>query len=92
MMKQTVLPFKLETTRDLITSQPGLGLLGEFAVGLGLKEMVDSHLPAPGSGVGSMASEAGFSELLRETNAEREEDQGVLRGQCSVSGQSDRFL
>ena len=57
MIKQTVLPFKLETTRDLITSHAGLGLLGEFAMGLGLKEMVDRCLPGPGSGAGYLASE-----------------------------------
>jgi hypothetical protein len=36
MIKQTVLPFKLEETKDLITAHAGLALLGEFAVGLGL--------------------------------------------------------
>gem|GEM_PF-2505075 len=36
MIKQTVLPFKLERTNDLITSHAGLALLGEFAVALGL--------------------------------------------------------
>ena len=38
MIKQTVLPFKLEKTRDLITAHAGLALLGEFAIGLGLME------------------------------------------------------
>ena len=32
MIRQTVLPFKLEMTNDLITSHAGLVLLGEFAV------------------------------------------------------------
>ena len=32
MIKQTVLPFKLETTMDMITAHAGLALLGEFAV------------------------------------------------------------
>ncbi|MFZ1983692.1 MAG: IS1380 family transposase, partial [Desulfatitalea sp.] len=41
MIKQTVLPFKLEETKDLITSQAGLALLGEFAEGLGLPQMLD---------------------------------------------------
>jgi hypothetical protein len=57
MIKQTVMPFKLETTRDLITAHAGLCLLGEFVAGLGLNEMVDRYLPAPGSGVGYLASE-----------------------------------
>ena len=57
MIKQNVLPFKLEVTKDLITSHAGLVLLGEFAVGLGLLEALDKSLPAPGSGAGYRASE-----------------------------------
>lgn len=57
MIKQTVLPFKLEMTRDLITSHAGLTLLGEFAVGLGLLKAVDRCLPGPGSGAGYLSSE-----------------------------------
>jgi len=57
MIKQTVLPFKLETTNDLITSHAGLALLGEFAVALGLPQMLEEQLPKPGSGVGYRASE-----------------------------------
>lgn len=64
MIKQTVLPFKLETTRDLITSHAGLGLLGEFAVGLGLNKALDRYLPTPGSGVGYLASEHVFPLIL----------------------------
>lgn len=57
MIDQTVLPFKLEQTRDLITAHAGLLLLGEFAIGMGLLEAVDKSLPAPGSGAGYRASE-----------------------------------
>ena len=57
MIKQTVLPFKLEKTNDLITAHAGLALLGEFAVGLGLLEALDRELPGPGSGAGYLASE-----------------------------------
>jgi len=57
MIKQTVLPFKLEKTKDLITAHAGLALLGEFAVGLGLLNALDKNLPAPGSGAGYCASE-----------------------------------
>lgn len=32
-------------------------MLGEFGVGLGLKQMVDGYLPSPGSGAGYLASE-----------------------------------
>jgi hypothetical protein len=57
MIKQTVLPFKLEMTRDLITSHAGLALFGEFAVGLGLVEAVNRCLPGPCSGAGYPNSE-----------------------------------
>lgn len=64
MIKQTVLPFKLETTKDLITSHAGLTLIGEFAVGLGLNEAIDRYLPGPGSGAGYLASEHVFPLIL----------------------------
>jgi hypothetical protein len=64
MIKQTVLPFKLEITRDLITSHAGLALLGEFAVGIGLNKALDRHMPEPGSGAGYMASEHVFPLVL----------------------------
>ena len=60
MIKQTVLPFKLETTRDLITSHAGLALMGEFAVGLGLNKALDRYLPAPGSGAGYLQANMFF--------------------------------
>jgi hypothetical protein len=52
MIRQTILPFKVEITRDMITPHAGLALLGELAVGLGLLESVDRYLPTPGSGAG----------------------------------------
>jgi hypothetical protein len=64
MIKQTVLPFKLETTMDMITPHAGLALLGEFAVGLGLNKALDRYLPAPGSGAGYLASEHVFPIVL----------------------------
>ena len=64
MIKQTILPFKVEMTKDLITSQAGLALLGEFAVGLGLNKAVDRYLPGPGSGAGYLASEHVFPLVL----------------------------
>jgi hypothetical protein len=57
MIKQTVLPFKVEMTKDLITSHGGLALFGEFAVGVGLVEAVNRCLPGPGSGAGYLTSE-----------------------------------
>ena len=51
-MTQTVLPFKLEITRETLTPHAGLALLGEFARAVGLPEALDRELPAPGSGAG----------------------------------------
>lgn len=64
MINQTVLPFKLEETKDLITSNAGLALLGEFTVGLGVLNALDKDLPKPGSGAGYRASEHVFPLLL----------------------------
>ena len=64
MIRQTVLPFKLETTRDLVTPHAGLALLGEFALGLGLNKALDKYLPGPGSGAGYRGSEHVFPLLL----------------------------
>jgi len=64
MIRQTILPFKVEMTRDLITPHAGLALLGEFAVGLGLLDSVDRYLPKPGSGAGYNPSEYIFPLIL----------------------------
>jgi len=52
MIGQTILPFKLDTTRDSITAQAGLALFGEFVVGLNLSGLCRRHLPSPGSAIG----------------------------------------
>ncbi len=57
MMPQTVLPFKLEITRDTITAHAGLALLGEFAHALRMPVTLDRFLPGPGSGAGYDPSE-----------------------------------
>ncbi|MFH1641376.1 MAG: hypothetical protein ABIC04_00595 [Nanoarchaeota archaeon] len=43
MIRQTVLPLKLETTKDTITSHAGLALLGEFCIGLGILDWCDKY-------------------------------------------------
>jgi len=48
----------------MITPHAGLVLLGEFAVGLGLLQSVDSSLPKPGSGAGYYPSEYVFPLIL----------------------------
>jgi len=57
MVTKTVLPFKLETTPDTITAHAGLALFGEFCHGLGLPDLIDNHLPLPGSGAGYRPSQ-----------------------------------
>lgn len=64
MIRQTVLPFKLEKTHDVITPNAGLALLGEFTNGLGLLKSIDQHLPKPGSGAGYTPSEHLFPLIL----------------------------
>jgi hypothetical protein len=64
MIRQTVLPFKLEMTKDIITPHAGLALLGEFAVGLGLLHGTDRYLPKPKSGAGYKPSEYIFPLIL----------------------------
>lgn len=71
MIRQTVLPFKPENTKDTITPHSGLALLGEFAVGLGLLKSVDKYLPKPGSGAGYSTSEYIFPLLLMLNGGDR---------------------
>lgn len=71
MIHQTVLPFKLEVTRDTITSHAGLALLGEFCVGLDFLRVIDRYLPEPGSGAGYQAREYVFPLVLMLTGGGR---------------------
>ena len=52
MIQQTVLAFKIETTKERLTAHGGLALMGEFNHGIGLRELTDQYLPAPGSNRG----------------------------------------
>ena len=56
MVRQCVLPFKLEATDDTMTAQAGLVLFGEFLRSLGLSREIDRAFGAPGSGAGYPAS------------------------------------
>lgn len=86
MIHQTVLPFKLEITRDTITSHAGLALLGEFCVGLDLLRVIDRSLPKPGSGAGYMASEYVFPLVLMLNGGGRSlEDMRVIRGDVGLA-------
>ncbi len=55
MIRQTVLPFKLEKTEEKVTARGGLALYGEFMRGMGLEGLVELHMPGPGSGRGFRA-------------------------------------
>ena len=48
-LAQTVLPFKLEATEELLTANAGLALFGEFMRGLGLSRWLAQEMPKPGS-------------------------------------------
>ena len=52
MIRQTVLGFKIESTEEELTAHGGLALLAEYHHGLGLRQLVDRSLPAPGSNRG----------------------------------------
>ena len=54
-LAQTVLPFKLEATNEMLTANAGLALFGEFIQGLGFSRWLKQEMPKPGSGQGYMA-------------------------------------
>ena len=51
-MAQKVLPFKLETTNDVITPHAGLAVFGEFIHATDVINQINRELPAPGSNRG----------------------------------------
>ncbi len=57
MIQQTIFPFKIETTKERLTAHGGLALMAEFNHGIGLRELTDRYLPAPGSNRGFDPSE-----------------------------------
>jgi hypothetical protein len=57
MIQQTIFPFKIATTRERLTAHGGLALMAEFNHGIGLRELTDRYLPAPGSNRGFDPSE-----------------------------------
>jgi hypothetical protein len=57
MIQQTIFPFKIETTKERLTAHGGLALMAEFNHGIGLSELTDQYLPAPGSNRGFDPSE-----------------------------------
>lgn len=56
-MAQKVLPFKLESTQETLTSHSGLAVIAEFAHATGLFKMIKRQFPAPGSATGYPAEQ-----------------------------------
>jgi hypothetical protein len=55
MIRQTVLPFKMERTEEKVTARSGLALYAEFMRGMKLEELVERHMAGPRSGRGFKA-------------------------------------
>jgi len=52
MIRQTVMPFKLERTEERVTARSGLVLYGEFMGAMGVESLIEHHMPKPCSGLG----------------------------------------
>ena len=52
MIRQTVMPFKLERAEQGVTARSGLVLYGEFMGAMGVDSLIERHLPRPCSGRG----------------------------------------
>jgi|JI9StandDraft_2_1071091.scaffolds.fasta_scaffold494313_2 hypothetical protein len=48
-LAQTVLPFKVQATEELLTANAGLVPFGEFVGGLGLNRWLSTEMPKPGT-------------------------------------------
>ncbi|MEM3112533.1 MAG: IS1380 family transposase, partial [Candidatus Anstonellales archaeon] len=55
MIKQNLLPFKIGISKDTLTSRSGLALYSEFMRAYGIKELIESLMPEPGSNRGYRA-------------------------------------
>jgi len=52
----TILPYKLDTTNDLLTSRAGLLAISQLMESLNLAERIDKHFPQPKSNRGYMST------------------------------------
>ena len=52
MIQQTLFPFKLEMTKDKLTSKAGLSIFAEYNHYMGLTELADKYLTRPKSNRG----------------------------------------
>jgi len=87
MIRQTVLPFKLERTEEKVTARSGLALYAEFMKGMRLEELVDQHMPRPGSGRGFQAiSYIGPLSMMLYGGGEAIEEMREIREDHSLRG------
>lgn len=85
-LAQTVLPFKLETTEEMLTANAGLALFGEFVRGLGLSRWLAQEMPKPGSGRGYRADTYVTPLVLMLTGGGRSlEDLRMLKGDTALA-------
>jgi Transposase DDE domain group 1 len=85
MIRQTVFGFKIERTQEQLTAHGGLALLAEYNHGMGLRQLADQHLPAPGSNRGYAPS--AFVEslvLLLQAGGQRLEDLRELEQEAAL--------
>jgi hypothetical protein len=52
MIQQTIFPFKVALTKEVLTARSGAALFAEYNHGIGLRELSDKYLPVPGSNRG----------------------------------------
>ncbi len=84
-IRQTVLDFKIKSTEEQLTAHGGLALLAEYNQGLGLRQLSDRYLPAPGSNRGYAPS--AFVEslvLLLEAGGQSLEDLRELEQEAAL--------
>jgi hypothetical protein len=85
-LAQTVLPFKLEATEEMLTANAGLALFGEFVRGLGFHRWLDQEMPKPGSRRGYGADAYITPLVLMLTGGGRSlEDLRTLKGDTALA-------
>lgn len=85
-LAQTVLPFKLEATEEMLTANAGLALFGEFVRGVGFSRWLAQEMPKPGSGRGYEADAYVFPLVLMLTGGGRSlEDLRTLKGDSALA-------
>ena len=85
-LAQSVLPFKVEETDEILTANAGLTLFGEFVYGLGLERWLRQEMPKPGSGHGYHAAASVTPLVLTLNGGGRSlEDMRILKSDSALS-------